>query len=320
MKVLVTRDLKEKYIEQIRNEVPEYEVVKAADDELQEKEIVDSNILVTFPAAFDLDKIYKAPDLCWIQAWSAGVNSILVDKRLRQHIIDKNIKLTTMSGIHSDVIAEQVMGFMINFSRKLHQCYRQQLARVWKHPRVSQLAGRTIAIVGLGNIGREIAVRAKAFKMKVHGMKRDTSSRVENVDKLFKPEEFPELLAGADYVVVIVPLTAETRGMFGLDQFKMMKESAYFINVARGEIVKESELITALRDKVIAGAGLDVFAEEPLPSDSPLYGMENVLITPHIGGIFPGYNTKAVPLLIENLKRFEEGRELLNLVDYERGY
>jgi len=319
MKVVITRELKQNYMEEIQEAVPDYSFVKATDSDSQEKELIDADILVTFPAVLGVEKIYRAEKVSWIQSWSAGVDTLTKPDVLK-YLIGNNIQLTTMSGIHGDVIAEQVMGLIISFSRKLYKCYQQQKNCIWQRPQVSQLAGKTMGIIGLGSVGREIASRAKAFKMTVLGTKRDINNAVENVDKLYSPDELLVLLKESDYVVPAVPLTDETTYMFGHDEFRAMKKTAIFINISRGKVVNEAELIKALEEGMIAGAGLDVFAEEPLPAQSPLYMMENVLITPHFAGIFPDYNKRAVELLIKNLLRYKNGKRLINLVDYNRGY
>lgn len=319
MKILCTQDLKEEYLEEIKHVVPDAQVVKALDVETQEREIVDSDVLLTFGRFFKMDLLYEANNLRWIQSWSAGVDPFTRPEILK-FLIDNEIKLTTTSGIHANVIAEQVIGFMVSFSRQLYRFYEQQKNQQWQKVRVDQLEGRTLAVIGTGSIGQEIAARGKAFKMRTIGVKRDTSKPVEYIDELYSPDELFTVLRQADYVVVIVPLTDETSQMFGVDEFRAMKNTAYFINMARGGVVDEKALISALQNGWIAGAGLDVFEKEPLPADSPLYKLDNVLITPHTAGIFPDYNKKATEVFVDNLKRYKEGRKLINLVDYNKGY
>ena len=177
-----------------------------------------------------------------------------------------------------------------------------------------------MVIVGTGSIGREIARRARAFRMKTIGVKRRVEGKVDYIDELYNNDQLETALKQGDYIVVALPLTEETRDFITEKEFAVMKETAFFVNIARGEVVDEGALIKALREGKIAGAALDVFREEPLSPDSPLYELDNVYITPHISAVHPDYNLKAVRLFIENLKNYLEDREIRNLVDYSRGY
>lgn len=319
MKILFALDLKEKYLNQVKETVPEAVMVKALDRESRKKEVADCQILVGLAADFEPDLLRESNRLRWIQSWSAGVDNLTRPEMLKL-LIDNDIKLTTMSGVHSNIIAEHVMGYVISFSRKLYKFYRHQQRQQWQKVRVDQLEGRTMAVIGLGHIGREIAARARAFKMKTIGVKRDVGNGCAAVDHLYTADELLLALRQADYVVASLPLTDETSGLFSADEFRAMKSSAFFVNISRGKIVDEDVLIEALEEGQIAGAGLDVFEREPLPADSPLYKLDNVIITPHTAGIFPEYNQKAMMILLENLKRYRADQELLNLVDYNRGY
>ncbi|MTI59250.1 MAG: D-2-hydroxyacid dehydrogenase [Firmicutes bacterium] len=319
MKLMLTIELADRYVSMIEDSFTNLEVVMALDPDLQEKELNDSEIVVGFGDSFNPEIIKEGTSLRWIQSWAAGVDHYTRPEVIKK-LIDNNIKLTSMSGIHGDIIAEHVMGMVIGFSRKLYKFYQQQQNSIWQRIQPDQLAGKTMAVIGLGSIGQEIASRAKAFKMKVVGVKRNTLDKVDMVDELYSAEELFKVLAVADYVVVIVPLTDDTIGMFGYDEFRAMKETAFFINVSRGQVVIEQELITALQEGCLAGAGLDVFNQEPLPEDSPLYKLDNVLLTPHVAGIFPDYNKEAIKKFLFNLRRYQEGKELINLVDYNSGY
>ncbi|MCG8514151.1 MAG: D-2-hydroxyacid dehydrogenase [Halanaerobiales bacterium] len=319
MKILLAQDLKDSYYQSIYEVWPGCRIVKALDFVSQKREIGNSQVLAVFSGNFKVDLLYEAKKLKWIQSWSAGVDQFTEPESLK-YLIDNNIKLTTMSGVHGNIIAEHVMGLVISLSRKLYKFYWQQKNQQWQWIKVDQLEDRVMAIIGLGSIGQEIAARARAFKMKIIGVKRDTGTRIPNIDHLYSHDELLTVLKEADYVVVAVPLTDETHQMIGEDEFRVMKNSACFINISRGQVVDEEMLIRALEEGHIAGAGLDVFTEEPLPPDSPLYKLDNVLITPHIAGVFPAYDQKAIKIFLENLKRFKSGSPLLNLVDYNRGY
>lgn len=318
MKLLVTIDLKEKYMEMIRDAFPEILTVKALDPARQVEEIIDTDFLVTGFKP-DLELFKKGERLQVIQTWSAGVDKYMEEEVL-QNLKARGIKLISMSGIHGDPIAEHVMGLIINYSRRLYDFYEAQKERKWLRLDVGQLAGKTMVIVGTGSIGREIARRAKAFRMRTIGVKRNIEGKIDYIDELYSNAQLEIALKQGDYIVIALPLTEETRGFIGRKEFAVMKETAFFVNIARGEVVDEGALIEALKEGGIAGAALDVFTEEPLSPDSPFYDLENVYITPHISAAHPDYNLKAVRLFIENLKSYLENREIKNLVDYNRGY
>ena len=320
MKVLFDFEISEEYVNKLKNRVAGVEVVVASEKENIREEIVDSDVLIDLRGV-DYEDVIKGNQLKWIQTWTAGVDKFMKDD-FRDHLIENNITLTNMSGVHSNIIAEHTLGFMINFSRRFCDFHEQKKEKVWDRLKVGQLENRILAVVGLGSIGSEIAKRAKAFKMDVIGVNRDGSGNYDFVDELYKQDDLLTVLSKSDYVVAIVPLTEETEKMFGKREFETMKEGAYFINMARGEVVDEAAMIDALREEEIAGAGLDVFVEEPLPEESPLYELDNVLITPHVGGVFPEYNEKAIKIAGENLEKFAANKieEMINRVDYDLGY
>lgn len=318
MKILATINLKEKYLDMIRDISTDINVCKALVFEEQKEEIKDADILITGGGS-NIELLEYAEQLAWIQTWSAGVEDYTYDE-IVELLKAKDIKVASMSGIHGDPIAEHVMGFIINFNRKLCKFYELQKESRWNRDKVIQSAGKTMVIVGTGSIGQEIARRAKAFKMKTIGVKRNIEKDVEFIDKLYSNKQLNEALKQGDYIVVTVPLTEETEGMFAKEEFRAMKESAFFINIARGKVVREEDMVSALQNGEIAGAGLDVFVKEPLPADSPLYTLDNVYITPHISGAHPEYNIKATKVFIENLQRYIDGQELKTLVNYDAGY
>ena len=320
MKILFDFDLREKYVSKLKNLAPEAEFVVSQNEAETKKEIIDSDVLFDF-GRVEKEDIKKTKNLKWIQTWTAGVDR-LMKSEFKNVLREKNIILTNMSGVHSNVIAEHSLGFMINFSRRFCDFHEQKRNKKWDRLKVDNLENKKLAVVGLGSIGREITRKAQVFDMEVMGVNRKGEGEFEYVDYLFSQNELKTVLEKADYVVVILPLTSETESMIGKDEFESMKDSAYFINVARGEIVDESALITALQEGKIAGAGLDVFVEEPLPEDSPLYELDNVLITPHLAGSFPEYNKKAVKIAEKNLNKFINKNidEMINKVDYNLGF
>lgn len=197
---------------------------------------------------------------------------------------------------------------------------RNQAGKIWEPRPVAPLAERTIGIVGLGPVGLAIARRAKSAGMSVAGLKRDVSADVAEVDQLFAPQQLEDLLRLSDFVVLAVPKTPETTGLIAARQFREMRRSAVLINVARGSVVVEADLVRALEGGNIAGAVLDVFEQEPLPAANPLWTMPNVVITPHVAGSVPDYIDRAFEIFADNLERYLAGQPLRNQVDLLRGY
>ncbi len=320
MKILFTFDIKDKYIKSLNKNFGEIEIVKSEDIEVLQEEIKDSDIMAAMlMRKFDSDLIKMGDNLKWIQSWSAGVDRFLKED-LFDYLKENDITLTSVRGIHRDSMSEQVLGYLISFSRRLPELLELQKKREWDRLKVDYLKDKTLAIFGLGAVGKEVARKASAFKMNVIGIKRNPDVNIPYVNNIYGPEQKKEVLKKADYVVVTLPLTDQTRGYFGIKEFAAMQENAYFINVARGEIVKEKELIKALQNENIAGAALDVYQEEPLPQDSPLYELENVILTPHTSGLFPHYNQEAVQVFKNNLRLFLEDEELVNVIDPDRQY
>ena len=265
--------------------------------------------------------IKDLPKLCWIHLTTAGID------RLSTHapvIKARNLLITNSAGIHAMPISEHVMAMILALSRDIQRSIRRQIRRQWINrdhwEHIAELNATTLGIIGLGRIGQMVAQKAKAFNMEVLGTRHSPTGPVPFVDKIYGPEGLNDLLASSDWVVVAVPLTPATEGMIGESELKTMKNSAYLINIARGKIIQEKALIRALQKGWIAGAGLDVFEEEPLPENSPLWDMENVVITPHHAGVSPHHMKRRFGIFIENLKRYQNGEALLNTVDMDLGY
>ena len=266
----------------------------------------------------------QAPKLRWLQFPGAGVDSLATTGLLNAN---SGVIVTTAAGIHAETISEYVFGSMLMFNWNWPQMVRLQDNHVWArsatwyHLGGRELAGQTLGIIGLGHIGRRIAQLAHAFGMHVLGMRRSLSGEQEpDVDQPFLPEQLHELLSLCDYVVISVPLTRETEKLIGEDELRIMRSNAYLVNIARGRVIDEQALIQALREGWIAGAGLDVTDEEPLPSESPLYSMPNVILTPHISGNSAHYDTRLAALFADNLKRYRSGQKLQNQYEPSRGY
>ena len=258
--------------------------------------------------------IRAVPKLHWIHSVSAGVDHLLC-----QELVESPIILTNSTGAHAPCIAESVMGMLLFVVKHLGEHWEAQKGHHWQKEENNELYGKTLGIIGLGHVGLELARRAKAFGMRVIATKYHPNPFAE-VDQVWGPEYLPHLLAEADYAVMCAALTKETRGMMGEAELRQMKATAYFVNIARGALVDEKALLRALRERWIAGACLDVFVQEPLPPENPLWDLPNVLITPHNSATTPQQMGRALDIFVENLKRYQEGKSPVNVVDKKRGY
>ncbi|MCX7779760.1 MAG: D-2-hydroxyacid dehydrogenase [Negativicutes bacterium] len=276
--------------------------------------IADADILVAW-GWMDIRPLFlRAAKLKWLHALSAGVETLIFPEMQNSGII-----LTNSRGIHGIPISEHIFAMMLTFTRGLHLLLKQQAAKKWRRVPTDELHEKTLGIIGLGSIGREIAKKAKGLGMNVVATKRAVTTELF-VDKLYPADQLHEMLPLCDFVVVALPLTEDTKGYFRLEHFQAMKPTAYFFNIARGAVVNEPDLITALEQGLIAGAGLDVFENEPLPEESPLWERENVIITPHLAALSPYYLDRAIKLFADNLARYVNGREMLNIIDKHKGY
>ncbi|HXF55050.1 MAG TPA: D-2-hydroxyacid dehydrogenase [Hyphomicrobiaceae bacterium] len=262
------------------------------------------------------DLLEDAPRLRFVQSISAGVNQYALDA-FRAH----GVRLASARGVNERAVAEHAMALMLALSRQLHVARDNQARRHWRGmatdpaEREDELAGKTLLVVGLGLIGTRLAHFGKALGMRVLGVRRSASAPGGPADAVHGQDRLLEVLPEADVIALTCPLTPETTGLIGREALARMKPSAMLINVARGAVVDEPALIEALRDGKIAGAGLDVTIEEPLPADSPLWGLRNVLITPHTAGETLAYEERVIDLLLENLDRLWRGdSELRNQV------
>jgi phosphoglycerate dehydrogenase-like enzyme len=308
-------------------------VVNAADDARALAEVADAD---AFFGRITPALLARAGRLRWIQAPTASMEHYLFPE-----LVEHPVVLTNMRGLFNDCIADQVFGYITCFARNLHHYIRRQKSGRWEpiggeQTRTGfqygaglqtsidlehrQLTGATLGIVGLGGIGAEVAARGVACHMRVVAVDPARTELVPGMEVLWPQTELPRLLAESDYVVVAAPHTPETEGLFGRTQFQQMKSSAYFINIGRGAIVRLADLCDALRAGEIAGAALDVFEVEPLPPDHPLWQFDNVILTPHVAGMAPLIAERHLQVLLENLRRFAQGKELLNVVDKRRWY
>ena len=290
-----------------------------------------TEVLYTFhlpPDAAD-----RAPGLRWVQLHSAGA-----DHLLDHPILGSEVAITTTSGIHATPIAEYVFASILARRWRVPLWTHCQREAHWPSGRWGlyarpELRGSTLGILGYGSIGREVGRLGRAFGMRVLALRRSEGRAEEGYavadtgdpagaipERFYAPQALHEMLAECDYVVIALPLTPATVHFVGEAELRAMKRSAYLVNIARGAIVDEAALVHALEEGWIAGAGLDVFEEEPLPDSSPLWDMENALLSPHVAGFSPHYDERAVDLFARNLARYLAGEPLLNFVDREHRY
>jgi phosphoglycerate dehydrogenase-like enzyme len=262
-----------------------------------------------------------APRVRWVQARNAGAGEQLGAALALDADALRDVTVTNVSGIHAGPLAEFALLGLLAFAKRLPELTRDKAARAWPDvkPTMRVLAGRTVLVVGLGAIGLETARLARAFGMRVLGVKR-TPEDVPGVDDVGPPERIAELAARSDDLVVTLPLTDATRGLVGADALRALRPGGVVANVGRGAVIDEAALVDALRDGHLAGACLDVFTEEPLPADSPLWALENVIIAPHDAARTDHEDADAVGVFADNLRRRVAGEPLRNVVDPEQRY
>jgi phosphoglycerate dehydrogenase-like enzyme len=316
-KIVITHILEQNLIDQIIEIIPDWTIIIGKDREIWQEHIHDAEIIAGWKKGIEKDCLAPHSKLKWLQTWSAGVDSLPLET-----LESRNITVTSANGVHAYPISETIFALMLSLTRNIHTYVKNQQDRKWHHSDMKlEMHEKTVGIIGVGTIGKEAAKIAKAFGMKVLGV-RHSGKQQEFVDEMFTTNQLDAVLPNCDYVVVTLPLTKETNRLFSAKQFDLMKSSAFFINIGRGEIVVERDLISALQRGQIAGAGLDVFEQEPLTVESPLWEMENVIITPHTSGSTEHYNQRVIEnILIPNLINYISGNQpSVNLVNYSKGY
>ncbi len=298
-------------IAQIREIMPGYDVRVTQDRDEMESLLGEMEIAAGWPLGA---LIVRAPKLRWYQQWMAGSDWL----SRHPEAIEQDFLLTNASGVHGVQIGEHILAFMLAFVRRLPAAVRQQAAHEWKAfpgEGLGELYERTLLMVGLGPIGRRTAQVAAALGMHVIGVRRSGGEPPPGVDALYTPDRLHWVLPQADFVALAVPLTSATRGLIGERELRLMKPSAFLVNVGRGRLIDEEALVRSLREGWIAGAGLDVFETEPLPPESPLWDLPNAILTSHYAGASPRYYERAMPIFLDNLRRYRDGTQLRNLVD-----
>jgi phosphoglycerate dehydrogenase-like enzyme len=332
LNVLVTMRFNEAQLERIRRVSPDLRVTR---EDPAGADYSRTDVLYAGAPPRDLG---RAPNLKWVQVHMAGVDA------LGEHplYVQSAIPLVTASGVHAATIAEYAITALLALAHRVPRMVEWQGRGMWPPDEQrwplfvpSEVRGATLGIIGYGSIGRELARMAKAaFAMTVLACKRDPSQHTDTgytlpgtgdpegllPDAWLGQDELPDLLSRSDVVVNCAPLTAQTRRLIGERELRLMKLSAYFVNVGRGASVDEAALVQALRERRIAGAAIDVFAQEPPAAGHPLYALDNVIVSPHVSGFLPSYDDKCTDLFAENLRRYLAGAPLLNVVDRTRGY
>jgi phosphoglycerate dehydrogenase-like enzyme len=312
MKVLVYHARADTYRALLAERFPDLEVAAGTAGDVLDRHLADAEVLLAF--RFPVERLSEARRLRWVQLTSAGADHLLDGRQALG-----GVTVTNTRGIHVAVMADYALGVMVMLQWGFPRLLRQQRARVWQQQSTEPLAGKRLGVVGVGAIGGEIARRGAAIGMEVLGVRR-VPGPVAGVSRMFGPDGLAEMLPLADFVVLAVPGTPATRHLLGDAELRRMRPGAFLVNLARGNVVDEAALVRVLQTGRIAGAALDVFETEPLPADSPLWAMENVIVTPHISGEPDEYPRRVMTVFEENLRRWREGRPLTNVVDLDRGY
>ena len=307
--------------ERLQQQFPQMEIVQLPDYSGVTEQIRDADAALAW--SLRPEQFRAARKLRWIHSTAAAVHQLMFPE-----LVASDVVLTNSREVHGPVVAEQALALMFAVTRKIPAAVRFQQRHVWGQERMwlegpmpGELQGATLGLVGLGSIGREIAKRAAALGMRVIVV-REHSERggAEGVSTVYGPSQLGDLLAASDYVVLAAPVTPSTHSLMDSRRLAQMRPTACLINVARGVLVDEAALAHALRQKKIAAAALDVLEKEPLPPDSPLWDMDNVLITPHTGSVTPRIWERQYALISENVRRFLAGEPLLGIVDKSKGY
>ena len=312
MKILCSLPVQKEQQEQVRSILSDAELLSVEDFSQMDREV---EVLVGWGQDITEEILTHYPKLRWIQAISAGIDNLPL-----QAMAARGIALTNARGVHQIQMSEHILWSILTVMRQGQISIRHQEHKVWEpEVQLEELYGKTVCIVGAGSIGAAVAKKCRAFGMTVwgiaHSVKHDAA-----YDRMGTMTDLSAFLGSSDIVVVLVPLTTETLGMFHKDLFNQMKTGSYFVNVARGPVVNESDLLVALNAGKLRAAALDVFMQEPLPESSPFWGMQNVLLTPHIAGHTPHYTARVFEIFTKNLRLYPNFEQMLNHMDLCKGY
>jgi phosphoglycerate dehydrogenase-like enzyme len=308
------------FAQRLRAEFPQLNLVHLPDYKRLDAEVPDAEIVITW--SLRPEQVSAAKNLRWIHSPAAAVHQLMFPE-----LINSDIVLTNSREVHGSVVAEHVIALIFALAKKIPESVQLQQKHIWgqqilwdETPRVREVAGATLGLVGLGSIGRAVVRNAKALGMRVIAAREHPQKGSDGADVVFGPAEIDELFRQADYVVLAAPVTGGTKAIANAERFVLMKPGACLINVGRGPLVDESALAAALRDKKIGGAALDIFPKEPLAADSPLWDLPNLLITPHTAALTDKLWERHYTLFSENLRRYLAGLPLLAMVDKQKGY
>jgi phosphoglycerate dehydrogenase-like enzyme len=307
--------------ERLAGEFPQVQIAQRNSYEGVEEDLREAEIVFTI--SLRAEQFAVARKLRWIHSASAAVHQFLFAE-----LVDSDVVITNSREVHGPVVAEHVMALIFALAKKIPQAAVLQKKRVWGQeviaedtPRLRELAGATLGLIGVGSIGSRVARMAAAMSMRVIAVREHVEKgRPEGVEQVFSRSELNEMLRESDFVVLAAPLLNETRALINADRLAEMKTDAYLINVGRGPLVDETALTEALRNRRIAGAALDVFEREPLPAESSLWDLENLLITPHTAGLTDKLWHRHYELFSDNLRRYLAGQPLQFVVDKRKGY
>jgi phosphoglycerate dehydrogenase-like enzyme len=306
--------------ERLRDHFPGHQFVQLESNDRVSWEIEDTDVFVG--AFLSLPDFKRAAKLQWIHSPTAAVHQLMFPELVRSRV-----RVTNSTGIHGPVVAEHALALILALAKRLPQAMRYQVKKKWaqdevwqERPHPREVAGSTVAVVGMGGIGNEFTQRAKALGLRVLAVRENADKGTNGADQVYTAAQIDEVLPQADFVLLCAPLTPTTRGIINAARLAKMKRDAYLINVSRGPLIVEDDLIDALKKKRIGGAALDVFIQEPLPSRSAFWRLDNVLITPHTASFTEQLWERHYQHIVENMKRFLAGQPLLNEVDKQRGY
>jgi phosphoglycerate dehydrogenase-like enzyme len=308
------------FSERLRSALPQIEIVHLPDYTGVDEEIVRAEIVIAW--SIRPEQIAAAKKLQWIHCPAAAVHQLIFPE-----LVNSNVILTNAREVHGPVVAEHVIALIFALAKKIPGSVRLQEKHIWGQqilwdelPRVREVAGATVGLVGLGSIGRAVAKSARALSMRVIAVREHPEKGREGADAVFSPAQIDEIFRQSDYVVLAAPVTASTTAIASAERLALMKPDACLINVGRGPLVDEPAIIAALRGKKMGGAALDVFPQEPLAADSPLWDAPNLLITPHTAALTDKLWERHYALFSENLRRYLNGEPLLAVVDKQKGY
>lgn len=315
LKIWLRVNLPEKELAILRESAPQCELRQGEDDAAMDSQWIRQVDGVFTEAPLPDELVQRMTQLKWLHVTRGGVNAYLTPT-----VKSRPIQVTGSKGIHGAAFSEFALACILAFAKKLPDCMDAQREKKWQKLQPIEIEGSTLGIVGLGTVGTELARKARALGMRVLATKRIVTEKPDYVDELGTPEFLTDLLAQSDYVVLLLASVPTTFNIIGENDLRRMKPGAYLINLTGGRAIEESLLIRALKERWIAGAALDAFAKQPLPPDSELWSLPNVIITPRIAGITSQKWTALLPIFEENLRRFVAGEPLRNLVNKELGY